>query len=179
MATSLPALSSSPRAVTRSDQTPAVVLGGPIALVAHSGRVFWLEDEPSRVMSMPQAGGSPGSLYTGTGGGYLRLAVDATNVYWTDGDAATLQTVPLGGGTAVTLASGQTGMMGVAIDAQYAYFTGARGILRVSKSGGPATLLASTRNATAVAVDDHNVYWITAGSAGQRYRDGTVMGIPK
>jgi hypothetical protein len=103
------------------------------------------------------------------------LAVDDTNVYWTAGDS--VMTVAKTGGTATAVASGQTPLGGIAVDATTIYWLsgGDAPVMKISKGGGTPTALASGLCAAQIsagqmtcspgngilAVDATSVYWAT------------------
>jgi hypothetical protein len=102
------------------------------------------------------------------------LAVDASNVYWTArgtvgmvSDAASsvpgaVLSTPISGGAITTVATCPPNRPAgaLAMDADSIYFSDATDLLKVPKSGGTAISLA-TGALSAIAVDDHYVYWAT------------------
>jgi hypothetical protein len=117
------------------------------------------------------------------------IAVDATNVYWvnaaTSTKEATLAKIPLGGGTAVTLATHDFGHIAIDATSVYATIPSEQKVLKISKSGGTPTVLASNEpGAALIAVDADNVYWTTYSSSvcpdqGPCIPDGAIKKAPK
>jgi hypothetical protein len=100
---------------------------------------------PGRLMRVPKCGGAV-VLLTETPNYPCRVVVDSTRAYWTtmssDGMGG-LRSVPLAGGTPTTLQTGSNGT-GLVLDAAFVYWIdhGQR-VLRVPKSGGAVTTVAS------------------------------------
>jgi hypothetical protein len=139
------------------------------------------------VASAPLGGGTPTTLYTGTGC-TGDIAVDATYVYWTDFQADTVLKLPIAGGPVSTIASGQAGPWAIAVDATAVYWsnegTAANNytdgtILKSTLVGGVVTTLATGQeNPVGILLDGTNVYWWTAGTQAANYSDGVVASQP-
>ena len=63
-----------------------------------------------------------------------------------------------------SLASEQDGPLGIAIDASNVYWTNGASVMKVPKSGGTPTKLASTQGAVTLAVEGDSVYWTETAS---------------
>jgi sugar lactone lactonase YvrE len=78
-----------------------------------------------------------------------------------------VKSIPIGGGSINPIAQNQGAPDGIAVDAQYVYWTNYddNTVLKAPKAGGTAyTLASSQNNPSAIAVDDKNVYWANQGS---------------
>ncbi len=111
------------------------------------------------------AGDSIGSVGYLAPAGYdaWSVALDDTHVYLGissigAGPGAVMR-VPKGSSTAQTLSAGQP--YRVAVDDNDVYWTDSDKVMKVSKQGGSALVLAEGQNARAIAVDDTSVYWTT------------------
>jgi hypothetical protein len=176
----------------------APVEGGPPTTLASEIRYFfsfavdatslyWLLDSgwESTVVKMPRTGGPQTRLAVQGHGGGRGLAVDATGVYWTDngtpdnvalGHESAVFQVPLDGGTVTALASGQGVARGVILDATNVYWTAWRietgsVLMRMPKTGGTPSAVASAGDSCSFAVDETSAYW--ADTVG-----GVVMRAP-
>lgn len=138
---------------------------GPLA--ADGEAFFYLVDG---VMKIPRAGGaasrvSDACFYP------VALAVDDAQAYWGCQDG-TLRAAPKAGGASRTLFSRGVGggsIGGVALDADAVYFTSISdgAAMRVNKSGGDVTVVASgDAMAGPIAVDDAWVYYGTRAKSG-------------
>ncbi len=133
-----------------------------------------------RLMSVAKSGGTATTLTSGGGGIPDGPAFDGTRLYWTTSGGwtapippSTLRALPATGGAPTLVASpDQPGDL--AVDANDVYFADSdKTIMKVPKSGGTPTVLATQLNRPmSLVVDDSNVYWINEG-------DGTVVKSPK
>ena len=120
------------------------------------------------VMRVPLTGGTASAVVTGTSAS--AVAVDDANVYWSDLLAGTLSAVPKGGGAATVLASGQSGVQEIALDATQVYWltndsAGIAWLRTVPKSGGTPTKLAEYEcTGRSFALHGGFVYWTCGGN---------------
>lgn len=150
---------------------------GPGFIRADSQNIYW-SDGDGTTGSVRQArldGSNPQQLAAGDPSN-SPLAVDSSAVYWVEPDLGFVLSVPIGGGTITTIAQQQTTPAGIAIDAQFVYWTltvtnGA--VVRAPKTGGsvPETLASGQNDPLPIAVDATWVYW-------GNY-DGSIFRAPK
>jgi hypothetical protein len=149
-----------------------------VALDAQS--VYWVMG--SSVMRAPKAGG-PMAQVLGGQAGPDAVAVDDSDAYvscagteakqYSDGSVVA---VPKKGGTARVLLSGSPRAANVQVDAKNVYWQSPSGVMKVAKTGGPATLLAaSDAPIDDLALDDSYVYFAAHKGAA----DGTIARVPK
>jgi len=139
-----------------------------VALAVDATNLYWVNSSGS-VVKVAISGGSTTTLATGQNSPQA-IALDSANVYWTttDGNVATVPKSSTGSATPSDVASGQSGILGLAISGGNAYW-GASGdadyeIRTVPTSGtGAPTLVSafSSGPAYGVAVDSTSVYWTT------------------
>jgi len=158
--------------------------GGPAALVAssaHTGSaalkfavdhttVCWTDpgaalDDPSgaAIRMRPIIGGST-RKFASAEGAPTAIVADADFVYWKTADA--VLRAPKRGGPPTTIAAlAHTDVLrdGIAVDDANVYVTSGEGtIVKLAKGGvGTPVILVSGQTPTAIAVDDHSVYWTT------------------
>ncbi len=120
----------------------------------------------------------PEQLTSGQGSVFY-LAVDDASVYFTSYDRGLLASVPKNGGAVAYLIPPDSGLVvpsgGVAVDDSYVYVPayGAKpGVRRITKDGGAGDVVEDCNTVFSLAVDDTNVYWLTAvcGSSSIRLR---------
>jgi hypothetical protein len=166
-------------------QTIASSLGGPSGVaVDPAGDIFWTDGTQPNGISLfeiPAGGGAQKSLAPGFQAGSLQI--DATNAYWIQGadpssnHPAAIMSVPLSGGTPTTVYSDSMQFADVAVfalDGSTIYFGDHSDILKVSKSGGTATKLATCPTGSfvpGIATDSANVYYACSST--------TVFRAPK
>jgi hypothetical protein len=135
----------------------------------------------SALSAIPVAGGAPVLLGTAPSG-ILAIALDAANAYVLVGTRESLQgsvqVVPLEGGEMHQLATIDLEPSGIAVDANYVYWTehgeldwsggAVNGSLsRVPLAGGtPEVLVQGETFPTAIAVGTRGVYWLSLGTPG-------------
>ena len=139
----------------------------------------------SAVMMAPLSGGQ--AVMLAPASVPVAIAVDGANVYWAGGagDAGGLVVkVPLDGTAATTLASGQSGIHGVAVNATYVYWTNdteAGSVMEAPVAGGYTGTLPSTQDYPgAIQATSASVYWLDAigrsGAAGLTLMTVSVRG---
>jgi hypothetical protein len=106
-------------------------------------------------------------------------ASDGSFVYWTDTVHGTLSRVAMDGSGVISLYSAQVIATPIALDDLYVYFGNGVSILRVAKTGGASTAIASAAGSASslvLGVDANNVYWSGGGTGAPLYvaaKDGT------
>jgi hypothetical protein len=101
---------------------------------------------------------------------FNELALDATTVFYADKGGGTIGRVAKTGGATTTLASGETSVAGLAVDADHVYWSTAAGsIKRVPKAGGVVQVVSTGKQPGPVAVDGASVFWsaVSAGPLGE------------
>jgi hypothetical protein len=147
-------------------------------------------ETPARVEQAPIPGRRPRETPRRPGVPAAALAVDASNLYWSASDG--LHKLPLSGGlgtllgvpaNAEPMALGRGAAAAIAVDGTNVYygmnsFAGPGSVGYVPIVGGPATVLASGRpgSVVAIAVDDRNVYWVEGEGTIQQ---GAIAAVPK
>jgi hypothetical protein len=90
-------------------------------IAVNATNVYWGSQFPAGVSTVPVQGGPQSVVYAetmATAAG--ALALEETSLYWADMSNA-VHAGPLGGGTAVTLATGQSEVNAIAVDATSVY----------------------------------------------------------
>jgi hypothetical protein len=136
---------------------------------------------------LPKRGGAPVSL-TSNLGDVLNLATDGTNIYLADPGSinennGSVVKIPAVGGASVPLESGLLAPNGIAVDANYVYWTGTPAlpsagsvgtVMRAPIEGGmPMTIASGQDSPSGIAVYAGTVYWTNGGAEAGR---GTVVG---
>jgi hypothetical protein len=153
------------------------LLIGPVAV--DSQNVYWAN--AGSISEVPKSGGASMMLVPNAATlSVVAIAANGQDVYWLDQgsdspffDDGRVMRVPVGGGVPTVIASGQSNLSGLAIDATSVYWT-SRGtqsrcnsdgsLMRAPLRGGaPVTLVANEEGPSGVALDATSVYWISAG----------------
>jgi hypothetical protein len=155
------------------------------SLAADGQALYWATTSEIGRTALP--GGPATQLATGLDVGPDNLApngliaVDDTSIYvGTDGPLVRLHRQ---GGSLTTLTA-PLGVTAVSLDATDVYLAafvrpGGGEVLRVAKSGGPATVLASSQpSPQAIALDPVSIFWVNRGAL-QDCTDGSVMRLAK
>jgi hypothetical protein len=129
-------------------------------------------------------GASSSDLLGPSDAGLWGLAVDAANVYFIMGKAVVK--LPLAGGSPTTLATTETPVSRMVVDATHVYWTSYRttvfgsgatidgSVMKVPLAGGSATVLAGGQDPSGgLAVDAQGVYWTTGTAVMRAGLDGS------
>ncbi len=141
------------------------------------------------LLKIPVAGGAPTIFVPWTMA--ETIALDSTNAYWTNSMANTVMKAALDGGAPVTIASDQSWVHGLTIDATSVYWavpgtepTGYTDgwVMKAPIAGGAPTMLASKQLMPAsVGVDAQHVYWTgynpTLGALSETTLDGGAVAV--
>ncbi|CAN5452251.1 hypothetical protein BH09MYX1_BH09MYX1_57920 [soil metagenome] len=130
----------------------------PRGIAVDGTNVYFTNDIGDTVMKVPVAGGPTVTFAAGQSGPY-GIAVDASFVYWTNSQNGTLMKLAVGGGTPTLLVTDTAVSLGIDLDATNVYFGGADKIMKVSKSGGSAVLLANVPGVTKLVVANGWIYY--------------------
>ncbi|MGO9832903.1 MAG: hypothetical protein ACLP1X_01670 [Polyangiaceae bacterium] len=145
---------------------------------------------PTAALSvLPKRGGAPVMLASNLGD-VLNFATDGTNVYLADPGSISENNglvikIPAIGGPSVPLESGLLAPGGIAVDANYVYWTGTPSVpsagsvgtvMRAPIEGGtPMTIASGQDSPSSIAVYAGTVYWTNTGAEAGH---GTVVGAP-
>jgi hypothetical protein len=155
---------------------PGDVGKNPLGIATDGTHLYWSlfgamggQDESAGWGPISGCNGGGNSIFTGRSGD--GVAIDAAHVYFCDNGGGAVLQANLDGSNVQTLAGGEGGPAGVAVDAQYVYWTNNadmhNAVRRLLKSGGPPETIGQGGQATRVAVDAMHIYWTNRG-------DGTV-----
>jgi hypothetical protein len=141
-------------------------------IAVRGSSAYWSHGNPWVIdlVSLPDGQLTPVAT-NGTDDIVVGLALNDTSVFWVLADSGVVSSAPLAGGTTKTLATGLAHPRGIALDADYVYWSVASGagIMRVAMDGtafaqvNTEVIHADTFGVglgeVAVAVDDSYVYW--------------------
>jgi hypothetical protein len=139
----------------------------PVSVALDAVNAYFTTDDGS-VYSVPQSGEVPRTPTLLASGPFSRtsaIATDGSYVYWAAYAAGSIQRVPVDGtAPPTTLVTGQTNLMGLAVDADNVYWAihSASGIIWKAPVGGgstPTAFAIQQAYPVAVALDATNVYW--------------------
>jgi hypothetical protein len=142
-----------------------VVVGifGPSDVVVGNRYLYWGELFTKDVQGAPLTDFARATTFANEQGSPLFLAVDSENLYWTNPFLdQSLVRLALDGGTPFTIAHGIPFQL--AVDKTSLYWTDlGTGLEKTAKNGNGATItnFSSAANASALALDDGNIYWGT------------------
>jgi hypothetical protein len=153
-------------------------------LVSSDAVALWMQypsDGPAVLYRLAESGVSAAAVATGLGlGPTTPSAADASNYYWPSAPGS-VSRVPVAGGSPDVVATDTSGrpVAGIAIDSTYIYYSlsgacsnpvegpscpspspTAGAIMRIPIVGGTAMTLATDWDASGIAVDSQNVYWV-------------------
>lgn len=146
---------------------------GPSDVVVDDAHIYWTNRENGTLMRLPKSGG-PATEYVPSQPRIGRLVLDDSHVYWTSGP--NIRSKPKAGGPVVELATvetrGNRGPAGLAVHGNWVYWTmyfdAVGTIMRVKKTGGKPSTLASRQNAPFyLAVDEQDLFWTNHAGPGQ------------
>jgi hypothetical protein len=164
-------IGATPRTVATDTQA---FYGGSFALTPST--IYWSNSSTFAIHQVarncPDASGCPKVLVADGGNGLGPLAIDNDVVFWGSGNAGELWRAAIDGGQRRRLVAATVGIRGMAIDAEYVYFTvqeflSPRGsVMRIRKDGstGPEILSSNEVWPSAIAVDDVAIYWLSLGT---------------
>jgi hypothetical protein len=126
------------------------------------------------IKRVPAAGGTLSTI-TASAGFVSYMVADATSIYWVD-DNASVRKCPLGGGAASVVASGKADFLDQDATHLYLFRKNTGEVIKVAKSNGAVTPLATGATAGA-AVDDEYVYAAKSNQLIAMSKAGTSFGI--
>jgi hypothetical protein len=152
-------------------------LGGPLGVAVTSGRAFVAESTDSKLAVVDAVGGGEIDSYPLPSGGFPEgVATDGTTLYVALVNAGQIVSLPAAGGTPQVFANAEPNPAGIAVDADFVYWTtqaSPQSLRKKAKSGGTVVVLASGLTLpTGVAVDGQYVYCADAGA-------GRIFRVPK
>lgn len=138
---------------------------GALNVAVDASYVYWASNTAGAVVRVPVTGGQPAALTT-ICGGRAWVAIDSRSVYCAvpgsgGPGSGIIGRTALFGSEPTMIASGMS-INQLAVGRDAVYWTTTRGeVMTVGLEGGsPTTLAAINGNATSLAVDDANVYWV-------------------
>jgi hypothetical protein len=156
---------------------------GAWSIAVDEERVYWTNYNEHAVRSVAKAGGTPVTISADEPAA-LAIGLDATHVYWSRHPNEILR-APKQGGAAETVATSVYGACGIVFDETSLYvgeFAYLGRVLRIPKSGGPATELApgTCQGVRAIRLLGGSVYWLNhCGEVARVSVDGgpvTILG---
>ncbi|HMR80860.1 MAG TPA: DUF5050 domain-containing protein, partial [Polyangiaceae bacterium] len=130
----------------------------PFDLTLTSSYVYWTSTKYNKLRRAAKGGGTASTVASAQGGAW-EIDDDSTHVYWTCSTDKAVRRIAISGGSAQNVATGQSGALGLALTTTDVVFTTGTTVMRVSKSGGTPSQIATGTNITAVAVDGTNAYY--------------------
>lgn len=165
----------------------------PVGVVVDAHNAYWVNaigfgEEPGNIMATPKAGGGPVQLFQEQVAAIGFLMIDATRIYWsmgaTEPGVGGIQAKAKTGGPPVDLVTGLRVFAAVLSDKDIFFASPDDGgkILRVKKTGGPITTLASNLgpgldNVPTIALASNKVFF-TQSTFGVEC-DGAVRFVPR
>lgn len=176
--------------------SPTVIATGqtaPLSVVVDAHTAYWVNaigfgEEPGDIMAAPKAGGGPVRLFEEQIQDIGFLMLDATRIYWSMGavepGVGGIQAKAKAGGAPVDIVTGLRVFAAALSDRDIFFASPDHGgkILRVKKTGGPITTLASNvgpglDNIPIIALTNNNVFF--AQSSFEVECDGMVRFVPR
>lgn len=138
-------------------------------IVVDATRVYWTDQDPAFVRSVPIAGGSTQTHATGTKFQLNGLYVSPTTLYWATGFGGSIESISLSGGAPVNLASGESytsrvSLVGTTLVWTQTISSGAVWKLDLATSGATPQVLASGSQPSALATANGSVFYSANGN---------------
>lgn len=161
----------------------AMKLDLPTSVASDGKYVYWTSGAGTVMRMLPTPGSKPETVANDQEKPD-NLFVDDANVFWTAGNK--VMTTTKAAPVTKTLATSDGIVSDFAIDATHVYWVGLNAsgdgvVMRAPKDGAaPAEKLASGQASPAgISVDKYAIYWSTRGTEAGKYRDGTLVMLPK
>lgn len=146
-------------------------LASSASLAIDATSLYWADSGRGSIVRAPRGGGPVTLLAPATPALYAPLTVTATDVLWVDagGESIEVFRVPIGGGARALVAAGHGGPIGIAADAEHAYFSRSVGgfdLLEVAFAGGAERVVAPDVAALGLRLDEDDLFGTSCGPDG-------------